>query len=113
MSIRPEEVTRRAWLCYWIIVATCSVAAFVIWALWAVNGWPSPLRSTVNYEALFGVMFGLFVFTPLLILFGEHIPGSSKNPAPRRPFVAGLAFGSYAVARLAVLLLQWTVVHLF
>ncbi|WP_299725054.1 hypothetical protein [Devosia sp.] len=98
---------------YWITVATCSVVSFVISALWAVNGWPSPLRSTVNYEAVFAIMFGLFVFCPGLILFDEHIPGSSRNPALKRAFVTGLAFASYAFARGAVLLLQMTVLHLF
>ena len=51
---------------YIILVAGAFLVSFLIWAIWAVNGWNSPLNPDRNYEALFTVMFIVFVFSPIM-----------------------------------------------
>lgn len=100
---------------YSIAVAVCFVLAFAGWAIWAVSDLPSPLRLDRNYEALFVIIFGLFLYGPGILLIYALYPKLPPFPTGQngRMLHVILAPASYVVVRGVVLMLQVAVLRTF
>jgi len=100
---------------YAIVVAVFFVVAFGAWAFWALSDVPSPLRLDRNYEALFAIMFMVFLYGPGILLMYAMFPKLPPFPtgAPGRMLHAILIVPSYFIARGTVLMLQLAVLRTF
>ena len=97
------------------MVAVCFVLAFGAWAVWALSDTPSPLRLDRNYEALFAIIFGLFLYGPGILLVYALFPKIPPFPTGENGRVLHviLAPTSYVVVRGVVLMLQLAVLRTF
>ena len=107
---------RRVLKGYITLVAGSFFVSFLIWAVWAVNGWHSPLNPDRNYEALFAVMFGVFVFFPCMLYVYKLFPELTKYWYGTRVtglLLCAVGLACYIAFRAVVMLMQIAVLRFF